>query len=109
MSLDSIFNSIDNHIDNDNSIVLESDASELSFEDIQKELNELIEKANKGLPFCEQRLDELIELQNKHPEYLIYINSERDKWIATNKDFFEVLTHVYYIKSLFDLFIFFLN
>ena len=43
-----------------------TDKSGISLMDIEQELQEIIENVNRGLPYDEKRLDQLIALQNEH-------------------------------------------
>jgi hypothetical protein len=54
---------------------------------IETELNDIVEKANKGLPFDESRIDVLVKARDEHPEYIERLAKEREEFLAANYEY----------------------
>ena len=64
-----------------------TDKSGISLMDIEQELQEIIENVNRGLPYDEKRLDQLIALQNEHPEHQARQLQELQDWTNRVEDY----------------------
>ena len=67
--------------------ISESAVNTMTLEDIQAELEELTEQANKGLTFNEKRMDLLLEAQEENEEYQATVAEENQEWRQSVDEF----------------------
>eukprot|EP01038_Epipyxis_sp_PR26KG_P010063 gene10063-13523_t len=55
--------------------------------DIEHELDNITEKVNKGMVYDEKRLDYLLQLREKHPQYIARMEIEHEDWLESVEQF----------------------
>jgi hypothetical protein len=60
---------------------------EMTLEDIQSELQEITELANRGLEFSERRFDYLLKAQSCNIHYRREVEEEKEEWLESIEDF----------------------